>query len=66
MPRPCINDCGRDVSDGSALEECKTCRSAWYYWKKATARKILKRREQLTVMANRIANHFNSKGEKKP
>lgn len=66
MPRPCINDCGRDVSDLSELEECKVCRGWWYYWKKASPTKILKRREQRRVIQARDDSHFNKEGRKKP
>jgi hypothetical protein len=59
---PCIHHCGRnaETKDG----ECKVCRSGFYYWKKATATKRLKRRNQLDVLSSRLDTHFDTRGKR--
>jgi len=59
---PCIHACGRnaETKDG----ECKVCRSGFYYWKKASAAKRLKRRNQLDVLSSRLDTHFDTRGRR--
>lgn len=58
----CIHGCGRkaETKDG----ECKVCKSGFYYWKRQTATKRLKRRNQLDVLSSRMDTHFDTRGRR--
>lgn len=58
----CIHACGRNAKKEGG--ECVICRSGFYYWKKQTATKRLKRRNQLDVLSSRLDTHFDTRGKR--
>jgi len=57
MSRPCINSnlgCQGEIDDGSVVEECRNCKSAFYRWRKRRPNDIKERHQKLQLYDHRL------------